>query len=48
MRFNLADRFDLAVADGVGDRIKRVANKAKYVPDANLFERLNQDIGHCL
>src|SRR5271166_120044 len=37
-----ADPFDLAVADGVGERIKRVANEAEYVSDADLFERLNQ------
>jgi hypothetical protein len=43
-----ADPFNFAVADSVGDRIKRVANKAEYVRDANLFEHLYQTSGHCL
>ena len=43
-----ADPFNFAVADGVGERIKRIGNKAEYVPDANLFERVDQSPGHCL
>jgi hypothetical protein len=43
-----ADPFNFAVADSVGDRIKRVGNEAEYVPDANLFERVDQDTGYCL
>jgi hypothetical protein len=43
-----ADPFNFAVADNVGDRIKRVANEAEYVPNANLFERVDQSTGHCL
>jgi hypothetical protein len=43
-----ADPFNVAVADSVGERIKRVANEAEYVPDANLFEHVDQSTGHCL
>ena len=43
-----ADPFNVAVADSVGEWIKRVANETEYVLDANLFERLNQGAGHCL
>jgi hypothetical protein len=37
-----------AVANSVGDRIKRVANEAEYVRDANLFEHVDQSTGYCL
>jgi hypothetical protein len=44
-----ADPFNFAaLAHDVADRIERIGNKTEYVPDANLFERLNQDTGHCL
>jgi hypothetical protein len=43
-----ADPFDFAVTDCVGERIKRVANETKYVPDANLFEHVDQGTGHRL
>jgi hypothetical protein len=43
-----SDPLDFAVADSISDRIKRVANEAEYVPDANLFERVDQDTGYGL
>ena len=43
-----ADPFNFTVADSVGERIKRVANEAEYVLDANLFEHVDQSTGHCL
>jgi hypothetical protein len=43
-----ADPFNFALADSVAERIKRIGNKAKYLPDANLLEGLNQATGHCL
>jgi hypothetical protein len=43
-----ADPFDFAVANSVGDRIKRVANEAEYVRDVNLFEHVDQSTGYCL
>jgi hypothetical protein len=43
-----ADPLDFAVADSISDRIKRVANKAEYLPDANFFENVDQSTGHCL
>jgi hypothetical protein len=43
-----ADLFNFAVADSVAERIKRIGNKAEYVPDANLFERVDQGTGYCL
>jgi hypothetical protein len=43
-----ADPFNFAVANSVGDRIKRVANEAEYVRDANLFEYVHQSTGYCL
>jgi hypothetical protein len=38
-----ADPFNIAVTDGICERIKRVANQAEYVRDADLFERANFD-----
>ena len=43
-----ADPFNFAVANSVGEWIKRVANKTKYLPDANLFENVDQSASHCL
>ena len=43
-----ADPFDFAVANGVADRIQRVANEAEYLLDANLFERVDQSTSYCL
>jgi hypothetical protein len=43
-----ADLFNFAAAPNVADRIKRVANAAEYVLDANLFEHVDQDTGYCL
>jgi len=43
-----ADPLDIAVADGIGKRIERVANEAEYLLDANLFEHVDQSPGHCL
>ena len=43
-----SDPLDFAVADSISDRIKRVANKAEYLPDANFFENVDQSTGHCL
>ena len=39
-----ADPFDFAVANSVGQRIERVADKADYVRDANLLEHVDQSI----
>jgi hypothetical protein len=36
------DPFDLAVTDSVGECIERVGDQPKYLPDANLFERVDQ------
>jgi hypothetical protein len=43
-----ADPFDFAVANSVPQRIERVANKAEYVRDANLFERVDQSSSYRL
>jgi hypothetical protein len=42
------DPFNIAVADSVSDRIKRVANEAEYLLNANLFEHVDQGMGYCL
>ena len=43
-----ADPFDFAVANSVGDRVKRVANEAEYLLDANLFEHVDQSTSNGL
>jgi hypothetical protein len=43
-----ADPFNFAVANGVGDRIKRIADKPEYLPDTNLFEHVDQSTGDSL
>jgi hypothetical protein len=43
-----SDPLDFAVADSISDRIKRVANKTEYLPDANFFENVDQSTGYCL
>ena len=43
-----ADPFDLAAADGVGEGIKRIPDQPENMFDADLFERTDQYIGHCL
>jgi hypothetical protein len=43
-----ADPLDLAVAHSVADRIERIGNQPGYVRDADLFERVNQGVGHRL
>jgi hypothetical protein len=43
-----ANPFNFAVADRVAKRIKRIRNKAKYVPDANFLQHVDQGTGHCL
>jgi hypothetical protein len=43
-----ADPLDIAMANGVTDRIKRIGNQAEYVRDADLFEHVDQSLGYCL
>jgi hypothetical protein len=43
-----ADPFDLALPHDVADRIERIGNEAEYMPDANLFEHVDQDTGYRL
>jgi hypothetical protein len=40
-----ADPFNIGVADSVCEGVKRVANQAEYVRDANLFEHVDQGTG---
>ena len=39
-----ADPFDVAAANGVGERIQRVADQSENVLDPDLLERADQDI----
>ena len=43
-----ADPLDVAAANRVGERIKRVADQSENVLDSDLLERADQNIRHCL
>jgi hypothetical protein len=43
-----ADPFDLAAANGIGERIQRVADQSEYVPNARFFERAHQKLSNRL
>src|SRR6202050_1722312 len=41
-----ADPFNVAAADGVGERIERVADQSENVPDTDLLQSFHQYVGH--
>src|ERR1700733_9540822 len=43
-----ADPLNVAAANGVGERIERVADKSENVPDSNLLQSVYQYVGHCV
>ena len=43
-----ADPFDVTAANRICERIKRIADQSKNVPDPNLLENADQNVGHSL